>query len=72
MFFFLFRRDYNGFLNAPKYEVVPTLKRYFLREQIRKARKKGRDTSYLEASLAYVDVEEAVYKAEEGAFTLET
>lgn len=66
-----FRRDNDGFLNAPKYEVVPTLKRYALRQQIEEANKKGKDTTYLKAALEYVDVEEAIYRAEEGAFTLE-
>lgn len=65
-----FRKDYNGFLNAPKYEVVPTLKRYVLRQQIEEAHKSGKDTTYLKAALEYVDVEEAIYRAEEGAFTL--
>lgn len=65
-----FRKEYDGFLNAPRYEVVPTMKRYFLRRQIEKAQKAGKDTTYLEACLAYVDVEEAVLRAEDGAFTL--
>ncbi|MCP9262892.1 hypothetical protein DINM_006147 [Dirofilaria immitis] len=65
------KKDYNGFLNAPKYEVVPTLKRYVLRQQIKDALKDGKDTTYLKAALEYVDVEEAIYRAEEGAFTLD-
>uniref|UniRef100_A0A158Q7L2 Ribosome assembly factor mrt4 n=1 Tax=Elaeophora elaphi TaxID=1147741 RepID=A0A158Q7L2_9BILA len=70
-YFWYSRSDYDGFLNAPKYEVIPTLKRYALRQQIERAQKIGKDTTYLKAALEYVDVEEAVYRAEEGAFTLE-
>lgn len=50
--------------------MVPTLKRYVLRQQIEEAHKSGKDTTYLKAALEYVDVEEAIYRAEEGAFTL--
>ncbi|VDK79642.1 unnamed protein product [Litomosoides sigmodontis] len=72
LFYFWFsRKDFDGFLNAPKYEVMPTLKRYALRQQIEEAQKRGKDTTYLKAALEYVDVEEAVYRAEEGAFTLD-
>ncbi|EJW84579.1 ribosomal protein L10 [Wuchereria bancrofti] len=70
-YFWYSRKDYDGFLNSPKYEVVPTLKRYALRKQIEEARKRGKDTTYLKAALDYVDVEEAIYRAEEGAFTLD-
>uniref|UniRef100_A0A915PI63 Ribosome assembly factor mrt4 n=1 Tax=Setaria digitata TaxID=48799 RepID=A0A915PI63_9BILA len=69
-YFWYSRKDYDGFLNAPKYEVIPTLKRYALRQQIERARDSGKDTTYLEAALAYVDVEEAVLQAEENAFRL--
>lgn len=67
-----FRKDYDGLLNAPKYEVITTLKRYALRQQIEEALKRGKDTTYLKAALEYVDVEEAVYRAEEGAFILDS
>nr|CDJ94708.1 Protein F10E7.6 [Haemonchus contortus] len=51
--------DLDEIWNAPPHILTANLERKMLREQIKEAESKGKDTSLLKAQLEYVDVKEA-------------
>uniref|UniRef100_A0A1I7ZBK4 Uncharacterized protein n=1 Tax=Steinernema glaseri TaxID=37863 RepID=A0A1I7ZBK4_9BILA len=56
--------DLDEIMNAPPHILSANLERRMLREEIESARKKGKDTTLLEAQLEYVDVKEAALKTQ--------
>ncbi|VDM38936.1 unnamed protein product [Toxocara canis] len=56
--------DLDEILSTPPHVLSANLERRMLREEIETAKKKGQDTTLLEAQLAYVDVKEAALKTQ--------
>lgn len=56
--------DLDEILSMPPHVLSANLERRMLREEIEAAKKKGEDTTLLEAELAYVDVKEAALKTQ--------
>ncbi|KAH7727905.1 Protein F10E7.6 [Aphelenchoides avenae] len=58
------KSDIDEIVNAPPHKLTANLERKRIKMDIEDAKKAGKDTSLLEAELAYVDVKEAAIQAQ--------